>query len=145
MASPSQALRQVITQLLIQENKQSRDSNEPAAAAARVYEQFVYRLAPLIGEVGVLAIFTRCVKLTQAEFPFLTRDTAAGPGERGPTPIWVALKQQEPATGRKASEALLTCFAGLLVRLIGERLAWRFLFDLSPEAFSSGPEQERTG
>ena len=47
---------------------------------------------------------------------------------------------------RKALEALLTTFAGLLINLIGERLAWRFLFDLSPEAFSSGSdEQERTG
>ena len=144
MAPPRQALRQVITQLLIQENKESRDSNEPAAVAARVYEQFVYRLRPLIGDIGVQAIFTRSLKLTQAEFPFLTGDTAAGPWERVPTQIWMALNHQEPATGRKALEALLTSFAGLLVGMIGERLTWRVLFDLSPETYASGPEQERT-
>lgn len=146
MVPPSHALRQVITQLLIQENKQSRDANEPAAAAARVYEQFVYRLAPLIGEAGVQAIFTRSVKLIQAEFPFLIMDNAVDPsGERGPSQIWEALKHRDSATVRKASEALLIGFAGLLVRLIGERLAWRVLFDLSPEAYTSGPEEEKTG
>ena len=140
MVPPSQALRQVITQLLIQETEQSRDANEPAAAVARVYEQFVYRLAPLIGEVGVQAIFTRSVNLTWAEFPFLTMDTGAGPGRGVPAQIWMAIRQQEPATGRQASEALLTNFAALLARLIGERLAWRVLFDLAPGAYSSGPE-----
>ena len=145
MIPPSPALRQVIAQLLIQENKQSLDSGELAAVVARVYDQFAYRLTPLIGEVGVRAIFTRSVKLTQFEFPFFTRNAAAGLDERVPTQMWEALAQQEPGMVRKASEALLTTFAGLLIRLIGERLAWRFLFDLSPEAFSSGPEQERTG
>jgi len=145
MTPLSPALRQVLAQLLIQENKQSSGSAELAAVVARVYEQFAYRLAPLIGEVGVQAIFTRTLKLTQAEFPFFTGNAAADPGERVPTQVWEALKQQEPAMVRKVSEALLTTFAGLLVRLIGERLAWRILFDLSPEALSNGPKQERTG
>jgi predicted ArsR family transcriptional regulator len=104
----------------------------------------------VIDEDGLQAQACECyarikdAQLTQAEFPFFAGDVLAGPGAGVPTQIWEALRRQEPATVRQASEALLTTFARVIVSLIGERLTWQFLFDLSPEAFR-GPEQERTG
>jgi hypothetical protein len=146
MPSSSPALQQVIGQLLAHDDWSSQDSEELTARAARVYDQFTSRLTPFIGEAGVRSIFTRSATLMQADFAFLTESAIDRSVNGVPTQIWKALKGQEPAMVRKALEALLTTFAGLLINLIGERLAWRFLFDLSPEAFSSGSdEQERTG
>jgi hypothetical protein len=145
MPDPSQALRQIITRLLSEEVSQGHDREDVTAAVARVYEQFAYRLAPLIGEAGVEAILTRSAKLTQAEFPFFTGNAVVSSGESVPTQLWKALKEQEAATVRKASETLLTAFAAVVSKLIGERLAWRLLFNLSPEIFPSSPPQRRTG
>jgi hypothetical protein len=145
MPDPSQALRQVITRLLTEEAAQSRDQEDPTAPVVRVYEQFAYRLAPLIGEVGVEAILNRSGKLTQADFPFFTASAVVSRGDSVPLQLWKALKEQEAATVGKASEALLTAFAALVIKLIGERLAWRLLFDLSPEIFPDSPQQRRTG
>lgn len=145
MPDPSQALRQVIIRLLTEEATQSRDREDVTASVVRVYEQFAYRLAPLIGEIGVEAILNRSAKLTQAEFPFFATNAVVSPGERVRTQLWEALKEQETAMVRKASEALLTKFAALVIKLIGERLAWRLLFNLSPEIFPSSPPQRGTG
>jgi hypothetical protein len=145
MPSPSPALQQVISQLLAHKDSPSQDSDELTALAARVYEQFSYRLTPLIGEIGVQSIMARSAKLMQAEFAFLTESANDRSDNGVPSQIWEALKGQEPAMVKTTTVALLTTFAGLLMNLIGERLAWRLLFDLSPEAFSSGPKQERTG
>jgi hypothetical protein len=145
MPSSSPALQQVIGQLLAHDDWSSQDSEELTARAAHVYDQFASRLTPLIGEAGVRSIFTRSATLMQADFAFLTESAIDRSVDGVPTQIWEALKAQEPAMARKALEALLTTFAGLLINLIGERLAWRLLFDLSPEALSGGPGQERTG
>ena len=145
MPTPSPALQQMISQLLAQNDKPGQDSEELTALAARVYERFAFRLAPLIGEAGVQSILARSAYLMQAKSAFLTERVNDRSGGGVSTQIWEALKGQEPAMVRKTSEALLITFAGLLTNLIGERLSWKILFDLSPEAASRRPGQERTG
>ena len=144
MPVPSPALQQLIGHTLIRPDKPSLDSEELTALAAGVYERFASRLTPLIGQVGVRAIFARSARLTQAEYAFLTKSAIDTSDDGVPARIWESFKEQEPAMVKKAAEALLTTFAGLLINLIGERLAWRLLFDV-PEALSSGPGEERTG
>jgi hypothetical protein len=140
----SPELQQVIRHILTQEGRQSLDSRELVSAVERVYEQFARRLAPVISEAGVYAILTRSAKLTQAEFPFIKWSPGMISRAGSRIQIWEDFNGQERAMAWKASEALLTTFAGLVVSLIGERLAWRLLFDLSPEVFSSAPPQEST-
>jgi len=140
----SRDLQQVIRHLLTQEARQSQDSVELVTAVERVYEQFAHRLAPVVSEDGVYAILTRSAKLTQAEFPFVKWSPGTISRAGSPIQIWEDFSGQEPAMAWKASEALLTTFAGLVVSLIGDRLTWRLLFDLSPEVFSTAPPQERT-
>jgi hypothetical protein len=137
-------LQQVIRHLLTQEGRQRLDSAELTVAVARVYDQFAYRLTPMISEAGVLAILTRSAKLTQAEFPFVKSSPGVNSRAGSPIHVWEDFSRQEPALVSKASEALLTTFAGLVASLIGDRLAWRLLFDLTPEIYSSTPPQERT-
>jgi hypothetical protein len=138
-------LQQVIRRLLTQEFSQSGgkvlDSAQLTDAVARVYDQFAYRLTPMISNAGVLAILTRSAKLTQAEFPFVKSSPSVN---SAPSHVWEDFNRQEPALVSKASEALLTTFAGLVAGLIGDRLAWRLLFDLTPEVFSNAPPPERT-
>ena len=46
-----------------------RGGEDAAVAAARVHERLSRRLAPLIGEAGMRALFARTVKLVRPEFP----------------------------------------------------------------------------
>ena len=56
-----------------------------------MYEQFSFRLAPLIAEVGVRSILTRSAKLMHAGFAFLTEEVHRSvPGV--PTQIWQVLE-----------------------------------------------------
>ena len=102
-------------------------------------------MAPLIGEVGVDAIFIRSVRLTRNEFPFLDVGRATGPSTGLLNQLEASLREQEPATAREAATALFTTFAGLLVSFIGENLTWQLLGAIWPGAFQRETgSQEKT-
>jgi hypothetical protein len=141
MPHPSMALRQVVMRMLAQEVGEGATSEELLTAAAQAHEYFAHRLAPLIGDVGVQAIFTRSANLTKAKLPFLAGSQDAPPTGRVPSQLLAHLQGQDVAAVRGAIETLFTTSADLLAGLIGERLAGQVLFGSSSEAVE--PPQER--
>ena len=116
------------------------DATSPQAVAAKVVqacEQLSQHLARIVGEIGIRTLFVRSVIVTSARFPWLANTPA------GTTPTdspWVSLRtameQQDPHTTSEAFVVLLSTFAELLGRLIGERLVARLLYEVWPGVFS---------
>jgi hypothetical protein len=85
------------------------------------------------------------VSLSRREFPFLDARLVAveREGSRG-EPLRTCLHEQESEVIRKASVTLLATVAGLLVTLVGERLAWSLLREVWPETLRAEAGFEET-
>lgn len=116
-----------------------------AAAAGRLFTGISQHLSVVIGRLGVEALFRRVVKLRQPDFPFLDEQIFSGAdGERMGDALRMRLQAQEPETIREASVTLFATFAGLLVTIVGDRLAWSLLREAWPEALRSETGIEET-
>lgn len=117
-------------------------SEQLAAAAARLLDRLSEHLAQIIGRAGIEALWLRAVKLRKAEFPFLderilTRDNG-GLGDA----LRACFQPQDPNAITGASVSLFATIAGLLVTVIGDRLARSLLQGAWPDAFSEADAQE---
>ena len=95
----------------------------------------------VIGRAGVEALFLRALKLRKPDFPFLdermfSRDESESAGES----LRARLQEQQSDVIREASVMLFATFAGLLVTVIGARLAWSLLREVWPETLRSETE-----
>lgn len=117
-----------------------------AAAAGRLLDRLTERLSVVIAGAGVEAIFRRAVMLRKPGVPFLdeglfsrAKDESIGDALRA------RLQGQGPDVVREVSVTLLATMAGLLVTVIGERLAWSLLREIWPEALRVEVELQETG
>lgn len=128
-------LRRVATRLLAQEaGGEPTTSDALASASGRLLDRLSHRLSEVIGSAGVQAIFLRAVKLRKSEFTFL--DERIVPREGGDSfaePLRACLREQEPEVIQEVSVILFATFAGLLATVIGDRLAWSLLQQISPD------------
>lgn len=98
-----------------------------AQSAGALWEDVDRALSPIIGALGVRAIYRRSVNLIRAHYPWLQgayKDAADG------EPFAVlksALKQQTPMMAATANGALLQAFYDVLEQLIGGSLTTRLL------------------
>ena len=129
-------LRRVAARLLAHEAGDEPASSESlAAASARLLDRLAYRVALVVGPVGVQAIFSRAVKLWKHEFAFL--DERVSPPARDDIfiePLRACLREQQPAVIQEVSEILFATFVGLLTTIIGDRLTWSLLEQIWPDA-----------
>jgi hypothetical protein len=143
-ASPR--LRGAVMRLLDREAGGDEASSEDlAAAAGRLLDVLSLGLAEVIGHGGVNALLLRAVSLSKREFPFF--NALIFPVERGGSrgePFRACLQGQDLAVIRRASVTLLATVAGLLVTVVGERLAWSLLREVWPETLRSGTGFEET-
>lgn len=115
--------------------REAASADALAAAAGRLFARISQHLSVVIGRMGVEALFRRTVKLRQAEFPFLDEQIVSGAeGEPTGEALRLRLQEQGPDAIREASLAIFATFAGLLVTIVGERLAWSLLREVWPEA-----------
>jgi hypothetical protein len=135
MSRPSATQVERARRLLASAGDSGSSAADCAAAAWRVYEKLNARLAPLLGSVGVQALFVRSAKLTQADFPSLAE--VASP--EGLTKLGACLQALAPAGATEAAAALFGTFLDLMTTFIGERLtvlvlrsAWPTLEDTAP-------------
>jgi hypothetical protein len=109
-----------------------------AGLAAQRFEELARYLAPLVGEMGVRALFARSVAGARSTYQWL----AATPPTDAP---WVSLREamerQEPRAIRDAFAGLLSTFIALLARLIGDGLVRRIVSDVWPEMFLQVPKE----
>lgn len=129
-------LRRAATRLLEHEASGGHATSEDlAAASGRLLDRLSQRLAQVIGPAGVQAILLRAVKLRRPEFPFL--DERIVPGQNSESlgeALRGCLQELEPEVTRDATVILVATFTGLLVTVIGDRLAWSLLRDLWPDS-----------
>jgi hypothetical protein len=103
------------------------DADAIAGALVTIGDQFVSRLAPVIGERGLEVLFIRSVHLAGSAFPW--HPVSGESGDR--TALMETLKARlascDTKTATEASCALLGSFVQLLSSLIGDSLTRRLL------------------
>jgi hypothetical protein len=129
-------LRRIAAKLLAHEVGGAPATAETLAAAAqRLLDRLSARLAEVIGPLGVRAILLRAVQLRKPEFAFLDERISPLTGSESPgESLRACLRAQEPEVIREVSVILFATFAGLLVALIGDRLALSLLQQIWPDA-----------
>jgi hypothetical protein len=144
MSDPAPRLRPALMRLLVHDaGGDGASSEDLAAASGRLLDRVSQRLSVVIGRAGVEALFLRAVKLRRADFPFLDERTfSREQGESAADSLRVRLQEQEADVIREVSVTLVATVAGLLVTIIGERLAWSLLRDVWPETLRSEIEPE---
>ena len=98
------------------------DGHATAEIAAQTWRRVLSRIAPIIGEAGVRALYGRALHLTRAEFLVLTNDPLAD-WDRPPFEhLRPLLKERSATEVSEISAALLISFTELLATLIGDAL-----------------------
>jgi len=121
------------------------DSQVLAAAAGRLLDQLSERLAVVIGRAGIDALVLRALKLRKPDFPFLSEQLfSREKGESTGDVLRARLQGQEPDIVREVWVTVFATTAGLLVTVIGERLAWSLLREVWPDARLSGTQLQET-
>ena len=103
------------------------NSTTVAAATDRIWRELTAQLSPVIGSRGLEVLFSRAVNQTTSVFPWLPGASHDAGATVLPATLTALLANQDAATAREASTAVLMHFADLLAALIGEPLARRLL------------------
>ena len=118
---------------LLAERPGQDSSEQLAARAAQVCEQFARHLARLLGDTGVRLLLKRSVMRASEQFPWLA---AAPIAETGAAALRIVMEQQDPESITEAFVAVLSALVSLLERLIGEGLVGRLLAEVWPAVFT---------
>ena len=126
MTDASQDYAVIARRMLLYASPGEHTASACAISAVSLLERFQRRLAPLIGAEGMRALFTRAIKVTNADFAALARLRVATLDETTnvnlPEALVDALNGMDSATAWAAAEVLYTNFLELTASLIGERL-----------------------
>lgn len=125
---PSQWNRPTVQAVLVE--RALADGASLADTAAATWRSVADTLAPVIGELGVLALFDRSLHLAEIEFPWLSTAQRGARLESSAGNLRLCLAAREDADPdgvAAASSAHLCIFAELLALLIGQALRERLL------------------
>ncbi|KAF5030556.1 hypothetical protein DSECCO2_636900 [anaerobic digester metagenome] len=119
------------------------DAGRIARATSDTWNRMAAQLVPVIGTLGVEALFKRSVRLTGGACPWMTPLGEETDGASLPARVTTLLAGREPDTAAQAGYSLLTTFTEQLAILIGHSLTKRLL---APAWASTPPEagQETT-
>jgi hypothetical protein len=110
-----------------------------ADAACAAWQEIDAALRPIIGPLGMVALFNRSVHLTAAAHPWLAGGALRDPAAAFNTAALKALlAQRSPAEALACASALLHTLNGLLAVLIGASLTERLLRPVWAQT-TSGP------
>ncbi len=126
--TPSRWNRQAVQTALV--GRAQADGASLAAAAAVSWGKVGDALAPVIGELGVVALFDRSLHLAAIEFPWLSEAQRGARLELSAENLRRCLAAREDADPEgvaAASCAHICLFAELLALLIGQALSERLL------------------
>jgi len=125
---PSQWNRRTLQAVLAERARADGASLADTAAAA--WWRIARTLAPVIGELGVVALFDRSLHLAEIEFPWLSTAPSGAGIESSAARLRLCLAAREDADPdgvAAAGSAQLSIFAELLTLLIGQSLGERLL------------------
>lgn len=123
------------TELLAHITRNLDAERGPALAgdAAAIWQALDGRFAPLLGPLSTELLFLRSLDANASAFPWLPAATIPGVGKAPFADFERSLALQPPEQVLAANRALLANWLAGLTRLIGARLAERFLLALFPE------------
>jgi hypothetical protein len=135
--------REAIRTVLAQRAGGLSDAGRVAKATADTWNRMAAQLVPVLGTLGVEALFKRSVHLTSAAFPWMMPPGEEMDRSSLPARVMKRLAGCEPDMAAQAGYSLLTTFTELLATLIGHSLTKRLL---APAWTSPSPaaEQETT-
>jgi hypothetical protein len=116
--------------LLLPRVQDGADTATIALALASTWRTIDAALAPIIGTLGVAALYKRSVYLTSSAHPALStlhEHIEDGIAVADPSTLTAALERQDLAQAAAAGDALLQTFCYLLTTLVGSTLADRLL------------------
>lgn len=135
------ALRQFALKVLTHHSGSAEGAEALATAARRVYDDLAHVSTPLIGQLGVDALTTRALHLTQREYPWLVDGPESERTNEPFAQVIVNLGRQHPKIAVEGTAAVFATFAGLLVTFIGEPLTTSLLRKAWPAAFAEPHEE----
>jgi hypothetical protein len=130
--------------LLVREAGTKTDAPAVAAAARRLSEHFSGQLIPLIGELGVTAIYARSLHLAQQQCPSLAPVLASQQDDGPIARAQRLIEHQESAVALDLAVAMLTSAVELLASFIGEGLATSLLRKARPDDFAGSTPEDIT-
>jgi hypothetical protein len=120
-------------------------ADERAAVAGRIHDKLVVRLAPLIGDSGVRALFARSVKVARVVFPALAEIQFATGVRPVPEPpehqLVRCLGKCEPAVASEMAIYVYATLLTILANFIGEPLVARLLTSAFPGTDETTPKE----
>jgi hypothetical protein len=140
---PESPCESIFRRILAREAGPHADASTVAAAARRLCEQFARELTPLIGALGVGAIYARSLHLAQRRFPGLM---PVSPAEQD-DPISRAqhfIAHQEVNVVIALAGAMLASVVELLTSFIGEGLTAGLLRKAWPDDFAGSSTEDFT-
>ena len=99
-------------------------------------------LVPLVGQLGVAALFNRSLHLTHKTFPWLAVPPAGIEAAIDLDALHALLNLQGAVSATAGGEALLRNFRDLLATLIGQSLTERLLFPVWEKYLNASPAQD---
>jgi len=135
--------REVIARTLAQRAGQAPDARAVAEASVSTWTQVSERLAPVIGERGVEALFQRSLHLGSATYPWLAVAATEEPGVARLDRLRLRLVERDSGSAAEASALLLLTFSALLAAMIGDALTDKLLEPVwATPALDTKPENE---
>lgn len=123
-------IRDKIQKTLMCDTKNKPEGMTVAIATLQTWHQVSIQLAPIIGEQGVNALFSRSLHLTAIVFPWLAVAEGEKDTANGLNIIRACIVNQEPSIAAEASYLLIMIFTELLETLIGKSLTKRLLYPI---------------
>jgi hypothetical protein len=103
------------------------DADQVAEAIVVLWREIDLALHPVIGRRGVAAMFSRCLNLNAAAYPWLSSAHQGALEAVDPSALKAVLAQRPPAQALAGGTAVLQSFRDLLVSLVGAPLADRLV------------------
>jgi len=129
--------------MLAREAGTNADASVVAAAARRLCEQLARELTPLIGSLGVAAIYARGLHLAQRQFPRLAPVSDSQHEEDDPiSRVQHFIAHQESDVAIDLAGAMLASVVYLLTSFIGEGLTASHLRKAWPDDFAGSSAED---
>jgi hypothetical protein len=119
------------------------DATQIAAAVLAIWEEIDDALTPLIGPLGLAALYRRTVHLSAAQHPWLAGRDEGVLTDTDPAVLKSLLAHRSSAEAAAGGSAFLDTFHELLASLIGPSLTARLLRSVWDNP-SSGPAAQDT-
>ena len=118
------------------------DAKAVADATVFVWERIALQLAPVIGDVGIRALYARSLHLARAQFPWLSQTEKTIQTDYPFASLNPSLAARDASDAIVAAAGMFVTFTTVLITLIGASLTSRLLAPVLTARGSNASAQE---